>query len=61
MLSDGLLKFSWLNTLKKSAENPSLNRSLIAVVLPNRISKFQNGSPYIGLALPVRPLEESWT
>src|SRR5262249_5452358 len=53
-LSDGLLKFGWLNTVKKSAEKRVFTRSVIFVVLPRLISKFLNGSRSNGLCFPLR-------
>src|SRR6266850_2395497 len=43
--------------LKKSAANCSLKRSVMAVSLPSRKSRFQKGKPRSGLPRPVRP---SW-
>src|SRR6267378_7040946 len=52
---------TWLNRLKKSAANVICVRSVIAVLFPKEVSKFQWPRPRNGFERPERPSEANKT
>ncbi len=58
---DGLAKFGWFKTLKRSAANLVFSRSQIFVSLLRLKSRLRYPRPRMGFALPLRPSLDSKT